>query len=439
MPEYDSLTGLLSFHRFREEVERLIVGGFATHHVVVYNDFRAFKLINKEYGFSTGDLLLKEFSSKLIESMNKRSESYFSRIVGDCFVLFAPYENIETTVSDIETFNRAFTEEWSSRFPKAHLKIRTGIYVVEPTCSSVSAAVDAADYARKQITDRDISTVKLYDTQIAAKQNLEEGLSNQLDDAFERGHIQVYLQPRVSLIDRTVVGAEALVRWKQEDGTVLLPNEFLPLYERNGKVIDLDLYVFEQVAAFLARYDTSERQHPLFISVNASILHAAEGASPERYKTILENHGIDPSRVQIELAESDVISAGRDARQLFGRLQDKGMQTVLDDFGSNSSTLMTLLDAPVNTIKLDRSFIKLCEGGEQGTQLLKRTIDLIKGLGFRVTCEGVETEAEVEILRKAGCDEGQGYLFSQPLPIEEFECFAFQHKTTPKANADTKE
>lgn len=433
LPEYDSLTGLLSFNHFREEVERVIVGGFATQHAMIYIDFQSFNLINKEYGFSSGDLLLKEYSGRLVEELDLQGDSFLSRVVGDCFVLFMPYDDLSSLIEDIKRFNNSFIKEWGEHFPKLTLRIRTGIYVIEPNCPGASAAVDAANFARTQLADDDTSCIKLYDDKIASKRHRELGISDQMDTAFEHDQIQVYLQPRVSLTDRTVTGAEALVRWKQEDGSILLPNEFLPIYERNGKVIDLDMYVFDQVAAFLARND-ARGNHPLFISVNASILHASEGSSADRYKLILEKHGIDPDRVQIELAESDVITSSGDARQLFNRLQDRGIQTAWDDFGASNSTLATLADAPVNTIKLDRSFVKLCAESIHGTELLRRTIDLIKGLGFRVTCEGVETEEEVEILRKAGCDEAQGFLFSRPLPLETFEQIACEGFTFTSPN-----
>lgn len=429
LPEYDSLTGLLSFHRFREEVERLIVGGFATSHALIYTDFEEFSRVNREYGFSTGDMLLKEFSSSVIDSIENGEDTFFSRIVADHFVLFTHHEGIEDLLEKAQLFNVEFSREWGSRYPKAEIRLYSGVYAIDPNCSGVSAAVDAANFARLQLTgDKDL-VVKLYDEETATKQQLESGLNDQVDDALKNGQIQVYLQPRISLRDHSVTGAEALVRWEQEDGTLLLPHDFIPLCERNGKVIDLDLYVFDQVAAFLARSD-ARHERPISISVNASILHTSEGSPTDRYKKLLEKHGVAPSRVQIEFAETDVVASHDDARQLLGKLQDIGIETALDNFGANRSMLIELVDAPINVVKLGRTFISTCEESDNGAFLLKQVVNLIKGLGYRVVCEGVETELQAKTLYEAGCDEGQGYLFSRPLPIEEFERFVYNGSKT---------
>lgn len=425
-PEYDSLTGLLSFSRFREEVERVIVGGHATSHVIVYSDFEDFKYFNQKYGYSMGDQLLREFSNYVIETMERESEAYFTRVVADQFILFMPYDRGRDAVKGVTRINDEFIRRISQKIPGTRLKIRTGIYLVEDGCLSASAAIDAANFARKQAAGG-CNLVVLYDETLQQKKSLENEIINGLDEAMQKRQLKVYLQPRFSLKDLSVVGAEALIRWQKPDGTMLYPDSFIPLYEKNGRVVDLDFYVFEQVAGFLAKNNRlGRRQVP--ISINASILHAADENTIQHYLGILEKYGVEPTLTEIELTETAAVTDYGNVRRLFKRLQGAHMKTAMDDFGAGYSVLNTVIDIPVNTVKIDRAFINNCQSSERGVYFLKQMVAVVKGLGYHVVCEGVETKEQVEILRQAGCEEGQGYWFARPMPIEEYEKLVYQEK-----------
>lgn len=425
-PEYDSLTGLLSFSRFREEVERIIVGGYATSHVIVYSDFEDFKYFNQKYGYSMGDQLLREFANYVIETMEQEAEAYFTRVVADQFILFMPYDAGRDAVKGVTRINNEFIEWVGQRLPGMRLKIRTGIYFVEAGCVSASAAIDAANFARKQATGK-FRPVVLYDEALRQKKILENEIVNGLDEAMQKHQLKVYLQPRFSLNDLSVVGAEALIRWQKPDGTMLYPDSFIPLYEKNGRVVDLDFYVFEQVAGFLAKNnELGRKQVP--ISINASILHASDEDTIQHYLGILEKYGVDPTLTEIELTETAAVTDYGNVRRLFKRLQNANMKTAMDDFGAGYSVLNTVIDIPVNTVKIDRAFINNCQSSERGVYFLKQMVAVVKGLGYHVVCEGVETQEQVEILRQAGCEEAQGYWFARPMPIEEYEKLVYQEK-----------
>lgn len=425
-PEYDSLTGLLSFTRFREEVERVIVGGYATSHVVVYSDFEDFKYFNQKYGYSMGDQLLREFANYVIGTMEPETESYFTRVVADQFILFMPYDLSRDAVRGVTRINNEFIRRISQKIPGMRMKIRTGIYLVEEGCLSASAAIDAANFARKQTTGSSGSVV-LYDETMQQKKILENEIVNGLDEAMQEKQFKVYLQPRFSLKDLSVVGAEALIRWQKPDGTMLYPDSFIPLYEKNGRVVDLDFYVFEQVAGFLAKNNRlGRRQVP--VSINASILHAADENTIQHYLEILKKYDVDPMLTEIELTETAAVTDYGNVRRLFKRLQGANMKTAMDDFGAGYSVLNTVIDIPVNTVKIDRAFINNCQSSERGVYFLKQMVAVVKGLGYHVVCEGVETEEQVEILREAGCEEAQGYWFARPMPIEEYEKLVYREK-----------
>ena len=423
-PDCDSLTGLISFPRFREEVEQLIVGQRALSHVMVYSDFVDFKYFNRKYGYSTGDQVLKEYCNYVIAN-NKYTESvYFTRVVADQFILFTPCDSVERLQAFIESCNHNFTHRLRQQYPLAPLNIRTGIYPVQENCSGASAAIDAANYARRQVTQPELRTTVVFDQQLEQNAAMQQELANSMEHAMASRQFKVYMQPKVSLTDFSVIGAEALVRWEREDGTLLPPERFIPLFEQNGMILELDFYVFRHVAAFLAKNnDLGRTQYP--ISINASILHAAEPDAAARYVSILKEYNVDPSLTEIELTETGAAENYGKVRQLFSDLQKARLRTSLDDFGSGYSLLNTVMNIPVHSIKLDRKFVHYCKDSEKGILILTQLIDLLKRLGHNVVCEGIETEEQMLLLKNIGCPQAQGDWFAKPMPLEEYEAFVY--------------
>lgn len=421
VPDYDALTGLLSFSRFKEEVERIIVGGYATSHLMIYTDFRGFKYFNQKYGYLTGDQLLKEFSNYIIETLQEGVDSYFTRIVSDQFLLFMPYEFDDERIRvRVEQINREFVLRMNQRFPQSNMIIRTGVYKIAPDCVGVSSAIDAANYARKQVDSNNGECVVLYDEQLRQQQYLENQIINGLDDALQKREFQVYFQPKISLEDYRIVGAEALVRWIRPDGTTLRPDFFIPLYEKNGWIVDLDFYVFEEVAAFIQRNQQAGKSL-VPISVNVSALHCVDDQAAEKYIEILERYHVDPAMLEMELTETATVLQYERINRLFGSFQKAGFHTSLDDFGAGYSILNLIMDVPLNVVKLDRIFIDKCDKSQRGMQFLTQIITMLKNLGFYVLCEGVEKEEQALLLKQAGCDGIQGNWFSEAIPADQFE------------------
>lgn len=419
-PGYDRLTGLLTFSKFREEVERFIVGGYVKSHVMVYSDFENFTYINQKFGYAVGDQLLKEFSHFIIGTLEKEEEVYFTRVVSDQFIIFIPYDKLDTAEQNVNKINQLFISQCALSYPGMKLKIRTGIYHVKPDCISAASAIDAANYARKSITGDAEITVKLYDEELHQKRLLEKEIITGMDSALNNHEFKVYMQPKFSLNDFSVIGAEALVRWQKTDGSILYPDSFIPIYESNGRITDLDFYVFEEVVAFLAKNNSLGRKQ-VPISINASILHAHNINTTEKYLEILKKYHVDPSLVEIELTETDTINAYDNVKKMFTSLCNEHIKTALDDFGAGYSLLNSVIEIPVDTIKIDKEFIKNCEKNEKGIYFLQQLIMILKQLGYKVICEGVETQKQINILKEAGCEMGQGYFFSRPITIEEYE------------------
>lgn len=421
VPDYDTLTGLLSFSRFKEEVERLIVGGYAKSHFMYYIDFRGFKYFNQKYGYLTGDQLLREFSNFIIENLEIAFDAYFTRVVADQFLLFISCKSEKEQILKTATaINMEFVRRMDQRYPQSNMMIRAGIYRISSDCIGVSHAIDAANYARKQVNSNNGECVVFYDEQLNMQQNLENAIVNGLDDALQKNEFQVYFQPKVSLDDYQIIGAEALIRWIKSDGSVLRPDYFVPLFEKMGRLPDLDYYVFEQVVEFLDRLK-KEGKRVVPISVNVSALHSIDEDAVDKYREILDRYEISPSLVEMELTETATVLQYEKINKLFNSFQKAGFRTSLDDFGSGYSILNLIMDVPLNVVKLDRIFIKKCDKSGRGVTFLTQIIQMLKNLGFYVLCEGVETEEQALILKKAGCDGVQGNWFSKAIPAKEFE------------------
>lgn len=341
-------------------------------------------------------------------------------MVGDQFVLYLSCRDEKGPLHYADTLCRQFEQHQAQHYPEVRLRVRMGVYAIEPGCLSASAAIDKANFARKQVRSSTRVSAVQFDKKLEVKQTLTGELLSGLPQALENGEFKLYLQPKFSPKDLSVIGAEALTRWIKPDGTVVYPDQFIPILESTGHIVELDLYIFEQVARFLQR--NAQAGHRLLpIAVNVSAVLAREDAPTQEYSEILEKHNISARMLEIELTETAVVSEYDRVKRLLSSFQSDGMQTSLDDFGAGSSLLNNIVDIPVNTIKLDKLFLTRCSSNARGTDFLREVVHLVKRLGYNVICEGIETEEQVQLLRSLDCDGAQGFWFSKAIPAEEFE------------------
>ena len=416
----DNLTGLINFSQLCEKMEELILSGRANNYAIIFTDFERFNLINQKYGYAFGNKLLQSFTSFVSNALIDKRNILFSRVMADQFILFRPYENIDDAEKRVNDINQNFMQHISKQYPFLKLRLRSGIYHVTGKCRTATEAIDAANYARKALINQPHTTAMLYNEELKARQQLESIIFANANTAFSERNFKVFLQPKFSLLDNSLLGAEALVRWFRDDGQQIYPDQFIPALEDNGRITELDFFVFECVAKFLAKNKCLGRKQ-VPISVNASVWHTENDDTVQRFLEILERNGVDPAWVEIELTETAAAQSYTKVCELFDELREAGIRTSLDDFGAGYSLVNMVVDIPINTIKIDRQLLLSCETTPKGRLFLKQTIDLLKSLGYDIICEGVETEEQRQLLLEAGCTMGQGYIFSRPIPIEEYE------------------
>ena len=421
-PYFDSLSGLLTFPTFREKVEKLLANNPGKRFLMVYTDIINFKYINQKYGYSVGDDILRQFVNHIIVNDENEDNLYFVRMVSDRFITIRTKEEDTQIEQKIDAINQCFMMEMERKYPGIKLQLRSGVYCFQNDGMDISFAIDACDYVRCQVDKGNLSSVKLYDEKMDQKRNFENAIMKGMDHAITMKEFKVYYQPRISFATGKVVAAEALVRWEKADGTVLTPDQFIPLYEANGRIIELDYYVFEEVVTFLAQLQRqNEKMVP--ISVNASILHANNTKSSHNYRRILDQYHVDPSWLEVELTETDTISSFENVKEMFKGLQKEHIKTALDDFGAGYSLLNVLEGIPVDCIKIDRMFVQNCESDEKVKKLLHMLVQMVKSMGYHVVCEGIEKKEQATIVQMSGCDEGQGYYFAKPMPQDIFKAY----------------
>ena len=306
-----------------------------------------------------------------------------------------------------------------------HVRVRAGIRALGYPPMEIKKALEQANLA---MHDDEADDVRLYNEEMQAEALMKSQIENLQQTALQREEFQIWLQPKYDLKTKKCVGAEALVRWDSKELGFLPPGRFIPLFERNGFITQLDFYNLEHVM----QYQKARREAGLPIvpiSVNQSRFHIQEQGYLARMEALAMRYGTDG--VDLELTETAFDLTGRDQREnalaVINALHELGFQIDMDDFGSGYSDL-TLLDAlPLDVMKLDRSLLLASENSDRMRSVLARMTDLGHALGMTVICEGIETEEQEQMLIACGCEHGQGYLYGKPMPQEKFVRFLEEH------------
>ena len=301
-----------------------------------------------------------------------------------------------------------------------------GVYLVENKNTLVSAMLERANIALKRVAGaaQHLVHMGVYDDAERQLLGREKELEMKMERALKNGEFVPYLQPKYELENETIGGAEALVRWVDPVEGMIFPNEFIPLFERNGFIVELDLYMFEQVCKLVEKW--SESGYPKIpVSVNMSRGHFSVPGFFKRYQQILDRYDIPDNTIEIELTESLFYNEMSMLKELINKIHAAGMLCSIDDFGSGYSSLNMLKDVKVDALKLDRVFFKEAEDDQRGKSIINSVLHLAQSLNLRTISEGVEIRSQVDFLKEMDCDYIQGYVFAKPMPVTDFEQIAF--------------
>ena len=405
--KYDVLTDLYNKNEFVK-----IVGGKikdSTESYIVYFNINKFSLYTNIFGINAADNLLIFLADALI-NISKSHDVVATRLYNDKFAFFVN-DNLENVKIIIDTINN-LAKQHSKNYD---LNISFGIYKINDKSISVGSMLDYAEMAIETIKDRYDQSYAIYEDSISEIKLREQKIVNNMELALANKEFCVYYQPKYDIRNNKIVGAEALVRWIR-NGSVISPAEFIPVFEHNGMITKLDLYVWEETAKYLKnRIDNNLDVVP--ISVNVSRLFFSLKSFIPNVIELFQKYDIPKNLLEFEITES-LFSNPTLIKEHVDELRRLGFKVLMDDFGSGYSGLSVLKEVNFDILKLD---LKFFETNNLKSQIIVEAVILMaKKLNLSIIAEGVERKEDVDMLKEFGCDYAQGYYYSKPLPVSEF-------------------
>lgn len=416
LTNYDSLTKLSSQSKFRKDVAEELEKNPEATYAIVYLDINKFKYINDALGYEAGDDLLREMARTV--SSGAFDILLTGRVSSDNFVLLMTYVSDQQIRDNLVRLNESFINKIK------FCSIGKSIYIVSGVAKisygqDVIATIDNANIARKSIKKENDARCCFYDRALEEKVLLEMDIYNSMQQALDEEEFAMYLQPKVNLENQQIVGAEALTRWIRKDGRIMVPDQFIPLFEKNGFIISLDFYIYERACKVLRKW-IDQGISPVTISVNVSRVHLNTDDFVEKVLRLVEVYDIPHHCLEFELTESIFLDNTDIAIATMNQLRNEGFYVSIDDFGAGYSSLNLLKDMTSDVLKLDKEFFRKGDMKNEEKIIVSSITNMAKQLKMKVLSEGVETEAQSEFLKDISCDMAQGYLFAKPMPEEEF-------------------
>ncbi|MBQ8966616.1 GGDEF and EAL domain-containing protein [Ruminococcus sp.] len=415
---HDSLTGLYTKQYLYESVRSMLENDPDTEYAAIFVDVKNFKIVNDIFSTAFGDMALLQIAGWISRDMTEKC--LLGRLAGDTFGVFLPAEQFERDKPRIEEDLADFVV--TDGTVEHHLVMHLGVYEVTERDVDVSVMFDRAHLALSTITDDYNTPIAYYDKDLRDKILWEQRITAGLREAIETRQLRPYLQP---ITDRNakVVGAEALARWIHPEQGFMPPSSFIPIFEKNGMITEVDKHMWRCACEILAGW--KGKHDDLFISVNISPKDFYFIDVVGEIKGLVEEYGIDPVKLRIEVTETVMMNDPEESMKMLAEFRRLGFIVEMDDFGSGYSSLNLLKDMPVDVLKIDMRFLSVTGSSDKGRTIVGNIIRLSEELEISSLTEGVETEQQYYSLADMGCRLFQGYYFAKPMPLEEFEEFAF--------------
>ncbi|MEG1602418.1 MAG: EAL domain-containing protein [Cloacibacillus sp.] len=414
----DELTGASTLAKFKMDVQRSLEEHPDTSYIMSKLDIAGFKLINDQFGFETGDMVIKSLASA-IQSLKKYDDETFARVNSDEFVIFCRFFSMEAHEAMrrqcVEHFGR-LTENF-----EFNIKLPTGRYLItsfnDVKDDSVSV-FEKVNFAHRKAKESSAENIVVYNDEIKTSIFKEKEIESKMEAALRNHEFKLYLQPKYRLSDETISGAEALSRWKPSSTALIYPCTFIPVFEKNGFITKLDMYMLEQTCIQIKTWLEKGIKPPV-VSVNFSRLHLRNERFVDELCEICDRHHVAHTFIEVEITESTMMENEELLYGVLDRLHEKGFTVSMDDFGTGYSSLGLLRNIPIDVIKIDRSFFLPAHDNERAKAVLLNVLNLARDLKIYTVAEGVEEKTHIDMLRELGCDMVQGYYYAMPVPAED--------------------
>jgi len=409
---HDTLTGLYTREYLYQRIAETLNANPDTEYLIIFIDVKNFKIVNDIFGNAFGDYALQCIAEWGRNTLS--DDCLYGRLAGDTFGICIPRTEFDSSYIEDKISNFIVKTDKAEH----HLLVQLGVYAVDRSNTDVSVMFDRAHLALSTIKDEYHTHVAYYDTEIRQKLLWNQEISAQLSHAIQSRQVCPYLQPIADSSGKTV-GAEALARWIHPEHGFLSPALFIPVFEKNGMIVEVDKYMWRCACEILSRWTT---EHPdLFISVNISPKDFYFTDVVSEIRNLVNEFDIHPSRLRIEITETVMMNNADNRMEILNLFRQAGFIVEMDDFGSGYSSLNLLKDMPVDVLKIDMKFLGRTKDSGKAQTIVKNIINLSKELGITALTEGVETETQYQALSEMGCSLFQGYYFSKPIPVADFE------------------
>ena len=413
---HDNLTGLYNMQYLYEIIEKEVKKS-KEEYSIAYINIKNFKIVNDIFGRKFGDRVLKQFATWL--RSNFKGIATCSRLMGDTFGVFIPTKNYKDELF-LDGLSNFIVRNKNAEY---QVSFHIGIYEITDPTLDVSIMFDRAHLALSVIETNYMTCVNHYDESLRETIIEEQQFILTLPEAIETNQIRPYLQP---IIDREghIVGAEALARWIHPQYGYLPPIKFIPVFEKNGMIADVDKHIWRMACDILT--DWKDKFPNLFISINVSPIDFYYINVVDEVTALTTEYNLDPTKLRIEITETAMMSDSKEKIKIFENLRKAGFIVEMDDFGSGYSSLNLLKDMPVDVLKIDMNFLST-EKNKKSNTIIKNVINLSNDLKVTSLTEGVETEEQYEQLSNMGCELFQGFFFAKPMPVEDFNKYLQEH------------
>ena len=410
--EVDALTGIYNREAFYEKTVELLQQNSGMRYNLLYFDINCFKIINDLFHVETGNLILKTagtYFKTITEGIGLAGH-----MEADHFAVCMPDDML-----DIDILLEGIDNAIFSLGIKNNILFYAGIYSVDDVLLPVDQMCDRAHMALNTIKGRYKTRYAYYDEKMRETLLEEQMMLREMEFALSEGQFCVYYQPVYSIKAGRAVSAEALVRWRHPAAGLIPPARFVPLFERNGFVVRLDRFAWEDVCCMLSsRIRAGLPVVP--VSVNVSRLNFYDSDFCDTVVSLLKKYDLDPSLLRLEITESAYTDNPTQLMNVLKKLQSLGLKILMDDFGSGYSSLNMLRNLAVDILKIDMSFVRDLENSQRAPAILRRVVEMAHDLRMGIVVEGVETKAQLDFLSSIGCDKIQGYYFAKPMPQKDF-------------------
>ncbi|KJZ54430.1 putative bifunctional diguanylate cyclase/phosphodiesterase [Pseudomonas fluorescens] len=426
MAQYDFLTGLPNRQQLQQQLDKILVdaGKLQRRVAVLVVGLDDFKGINEQFSYQTGDQLLLALADRLRAHSGRLGA--LARLGGDQFALVQadieqPYEAAELAQSILDDLEAAFALDHQ----EIRLRATIGITLFPEDGDSTEKLLQKAEQTMTLAKTRSRNRYQFYIASVDTEMRRRRELEKDLRDALTRGQFYLVYQPQISYRDHRVVGVEALIRWQHPEHGLVPPDLFIPLAEQNGTIIAIGEWVLDQACKQLRDWH-DQGFADLRMAVNLSTVQLHHAELPRVVNNLLQMYRLPPRSLELEVTETGLMEDISTAAQHLLSLRRSGALIAIDDFGTGYSSLSYLKSLPLDKIKIDKSFVQDLLDDDDDATIVRAIIQLGKSLGMQVIAEGVETAEQETYIISEGCHEGQGYLYSKPLPARELSAYLKQ-------------